>query len=184
MHQKGNILIFVIVLVLAVIISGYLVIEKTTSTYLSTNTNTKISKTIGKILGPDGLTYNYSANLSDLKNIGISGKVNTSFIDGSFTVYSKIHNLPDPQAGHSYYGWVGKKSEDGNIKYVNIGLVAKNDKEFINIFQGGTDMSYFIYYLLSQETDNQDPKTPTSKIAEAILTKNEIQPTPRKINPN
>jgi len=184
MQQKGNILIFVIVVVLAVIISGYLVIEKTTSAYLSTIPNKKISKNTGKILGPDGLIYNYSANINDLKNIGISGKVNTSFIDGSFTVYSKIHNLPDPQAGHSYHGWVGKKSEDGNIKYVNIGLAAKNDMEYTNIFQGGTDMSYFIYYLLSEETDKQNPKTPTDKIGEAILTKNEIQPTPRKINTN
>lgn len=184
MHPKGSILIFVVILVVAVVASCYLVIEKTTSAYLVLNGNKKISNTSGKIPGPDELTYNYSGSLNDIKNYKLYGKVNTAFVNGSFTVYSKIYNLPDPQPGHNYQGWLGKKSEDGNIKYVNIGTAEKNSNEFVNIFQGGTDMSFYIYYLLTEELADQTPEVPTNKISEAILTKNEIQPTPRKINSN
>jgi hypothetical protein len=182
MHPKGNVLIFLLVSVVAVIFATYIVIENTSRSYLRVLSNKKPPTNIAKILSPDELVYQYSGKLTGVRDQKLNGKVNTAFIDGSFTVYAKINNLSNPQPSHKYYGWIGKRGETGQIKYINIGQAVKNDDYYVNIFQGATDISTHTFYALSEESDSQEPQQPTSTIGESILTKNEIQPTPKKIN--
>ncbi len=181
MHPKGNVLVFLLVTIVAAIFAIYIVIENTSSSYLNSFASNKTSITKGtKILSPDELAYQYSGNISGIREYKLEGKINTSFTDGSFTVFAKIYGLPDPQQSHKYYAWLGKRGETGQITYINVGEVSKNNDHYVNVFQGASDISNHIFYAISEESDSLLPTQPTITIGESILAKNEIQPTPKK----
>ncbi len=177
MNQKGNVLILLLVVVVAVIASGFILIENMTKTISQAQGIKNSGSQLEKVLSPDELSYQYSGDIVDVNNFGLTGKVNTSFFGGSFTLYVKINNLNEPARGSQYIGWLAKRNESGGMRYFKTGSAVKNSNTFVNIFQGGTDVTNYNYYILSQESDDQ-VETPSNKIVEAFLTKNEIQPTP------
>ena len=177
MNQKGNVLILLLVVVVAVIMAGFILIENMTKSISQAQGIQNSGSKYEKILSPDELSYQYSGDIVDVNNFGLTGKAHTSFFGGSFTLYVKINNLNEPSEGQQYIGWLAKKNETGGMRYFKAGSAVKNADSYVNIFQGGTDVTNHNYYILSQESDDQ-VEMPSNKIVESFLIKNQIQPTP------
>ncbi len=177
MNQKGNVLILLLVVVVAVITAGFILIENMTKSISQAQGIQNSSSKYEKIPSPDELSYQYSGDIVDVNNLGLNGKANTSFFGGSFTLYAKINNLKEPNNGSQYIGWLAKRNDAGGMRYFKAGSAVKNADTYVNIFQGGTDVTNHNYYILSQESDDQ-VEMPSNKVVEAFLIKNQIQPTP------
>lgn len=183
MRPKGTVLVFVIITIVLIGLGLFIfskIFSNTPLSYSSPNGQSSSSPKL-KIASPDELTYQYSSNLDDLTRTGAKGRVSTGFFDGSFTLYAKIYSLKDPNPKYVYQGWVGKKDDGGEIKYTSVGLVAKNGDDYVNIFQGGTDWTNRIYYVISEENELAIPISPSNKLIQGILQRNEIQPTPKTV---
>lgn len=172
MLAKGNVFILLLVIIGSVIVSVFLLIENMTKTPDFSSLQSQYSSDHGKVPGPDELKYLYSAELLDTNNLGIRGTTNTTFFGGSFTIYTKIFNLKDPGDGKQYIGWLVRRDPNGSLMYFKVGTAYKNIDDYVNIFQGGTDITHYRQYILSVESD-ENVSIPSNKIAEAFLVKNE-----------
>jgi len=112
MNQKGNVLILLLVVVVAVIMAGFILIENMTKSISQAQGIQNSGSKYEKILSPDELSYQYSGDIVDVNNFGLTGKAHTSFFGGSFTLYVKINNLKEPSEGQQYIGWLAKKKRN------------------------------------------------------------------------
>lgn len=173
MLPKGNIFILLLVVVGSVIISVFFVIENMVKVPNFSSTQSQYSAPEqSKIPSPDELNYLYSAELLDINNLGLSGRTSTTFFGGSFTIYTKILNLKDPDRGKQYIGWLVKRDPNGSLTYFKVGAAYRNSDNYVNIFQGGTDITHYRQYVLSVESD-ENVTIPSNKITEAYLIKTE-----------
>ncbi|MBI2474017.1 anti-sigma factor [Candidatus Uhrbacteria bacterium] len=93
-----------------------------------------------------------SAALADVTGGDSFGLAYAHFEDGTYTIISKMGNLPEPAQGYFYEGWLVRRGDDFSV--LSIGHAVKTEKGYMNVYQSPTDLSDHAFYVLTLEPED------------------------------
>ncbi len=96
-----------------------------------------------------------SAALADVTGGDSFGLAYAHFEDGTYTIISKMGNLPEPAQGYFYEGWLVRRGDDFSV--LSIGPAVKIEKGYMNVYQSPTDLSDHAFYVLTLEPEDTNP---------------------------
>lgn len=117
--------------------------------------------------------------LSELKNVvggkkikgvvfdGASGNVKASYLESGYFMVASFDNLPDPEDGYFYEGWLVREGEDPDI--VSAGRVGKADGAYTNVYTSLDDMTDHDLFVLTLENDDEAKEPSKDRIFEGRL---------------
>lgn len=107
-----------------------------------------------------------SAALADVTGGGSFGLAFTQLDKSGFTLIAKMGNLPIPQEGFFYEGWIVRRGDTMSV--VSTGKVQQVGEQTVNVFLSPTDFSDHDFYVLTLEPDDGDP-APAEHILEGTI---------------
>lgn len=129
------------------------------------NVEGKNPANIEKYLAKDFTGWN-SAALADVTAGGSFGLAFATIENGTYTLVAKMGNLPEPQNGYVYEGWLVKRGEE--MQVVNVGVARAQETQHIMIFMSPEDLSDYTFFVLTLEPDD-DNTAPAEHILEGTL---------------
>ena len=107
-----------------------------------------------------------SAALADVTTGGSFGLAFSKIESGSYTLVSKMGNLPELSEGSHYEGWIVKRGD--GMRVMSVGKAIKNEDQFIIVFKSSEDLTAFDFFVLTLEPDETNP-APASHILEGTF---------------
>ena len=107
-----------------------------------------------------------AAALADVTGGGSFGIARTRFLNGKFILVAELGNLPDPQLGYSYQGWLVRRGEQ--MDAVSAGIPVKTDKGNAIVYLSSQDFTAHDFFVLTLEPDDGNP-SPAGHILEGEI---------------
>lgn len=109
--------------------------------------------------------YSFEGVLEAVDGGNGTGVAKAVFADGKYMMMASIENIPDPEEGFFYEGWVVRPSP---FNFISTGELEKVDGKWINNYMSETDYSDHIRYVLTIEPDDNDP-APADHVVEGDM---------------
>ena len=93
-----------------------------------------------------------SAALADVTGGDSFGLAYAHFEDGTYTIITKMGNLPEPAQGYFYEGWLVRRGDAFSV--LSIGRAVKTESGYMNVYQSPTDLSDHAFYVLTLELED------------------------------
>ncbi|KKR04646.1 MAG: hypothetical protein UT30_C0005G0049 [Candidatus Uhrbacteria bacterium GW2011_GWF2_39_13] len=93
-----------------------------------------------------------SAALADVTGGDSFGLAYANFSNETYTIITKMGNLPEPAQGYFYEGWLIRRGDSFSV--LSIGHAVKTEKGYMNVYQSPTDLSDHAFYVLTLEAEN------------------------------
>lgn len=93
-----------------------------------------------------------SAALADVTGGDSFGLAYAHFSNGTYTIMTKMGNLPEPAQGYFYEGWLVRRGDSFSV--LSIGRAVKIEKGYMNVYQSPTDLSDHAFYVLTLEPED------------------------------
>lgn len=101
------------------------------------------------------IEYTLRAELEDVAGDGGTGTVEATTQDGRYYLNGTFEDLPEPEDGYFYEGWIVRASPSSVI---STGVVEKeDDNTWTNVYGSDTDYTDHDRYVLTIEPDDGDP---------------------------
>lgn len=113
------------------------------------------------------MDYMYKGDLDPVDGSNSSGVAMASFKDGEYMMRAEIRDLPDPEEGFFYEGWVVRKEP---FAFISTGELEKEGDAWINVYNSSTDYTDYNRYVLTIEPDDGDP-APADHVVEGDMMK-------------
>jgi hypothetical protein len=109
--------------------------------------------------------YELKASLHDVTGGNATGIANSTFKDGSYSLYASFANLKEPNNDDFYEGWLVRKDP---FDFISTGKVEKLGGMYTNIYSSQKDLSKYNLYVLTLEPNDGNP-APAKHIVEGVL---------------
>ncbi len=106
------------------------------------------------------------AALADVTAGGSFGLAHATFANGQYLLFAKMGNLPEPQNGFFYEGWIVRRGE--TLSVMSVGRAQRVGDQYVNAFRSKTDLSNHDFFVLTLEPSDNNP-VPAEPILEGIL---------------
>ena len=169
-----NIVIVIVVIILIVL--GFWLFSGDTKNENEASPTTSPS---GTVQGDNSDLFDYKSTLLNVSsNSGLAqatGNVMAGFIDGTYRLEAKFENLPVPEQGTYYQGWLVQNYVQSLAGLATTEKISTGRIEFekggaLNIFTSNTDLTDYTFYFLTLES-NIDGVSTSNKIMEGELKK-------------
>ncbi len=107
-----------------------------------------------------------SAALADVTGGGSFGLAFSTTESGGYALLAKMGNLPIPQQGYRYEGWLVRRGSE--LSVIPLGPATQIEEQFVQVFLTQEDISDHDFYVLTLEPDDENP-TPAEHILEGTL---------------
>lgn len=121
------------------------------------------------------LVYDYEGELLDVTDAqpvrqtsfdgNSSGVAKATFGDGAYSMMATFENLPEPQGGDFYEGWIVRKTP---FHFISTGELDFENGEFSNTYMSEADLTDHDFYVLTIEPDDGDP-APAEHVVEGTM---------------
>ena len=129
------------------------------------------------------IIYDYFGQLTDVtqaKTIrgvmtagNASGGARATFYDDTYYLLATFANVPEPQNGDFYEGWVVRKEP---FDFISTGPVVVIDGAMVNGYVSKQDLTDYNFYVLTLEPDDGNP-APADHVVEGTMQKLDIEST-------
>ena len=115
------------------------------------------------------VSYDYFGDLVDVSGGEASGTARAYFNGQEYILVADFNNLPDPESGYFYEGWVVRKQP---LSVISTGSAKsrKLESTYQNTFISNQDLTDHDFYVLTIEPDDGDP-APAAHILEGTMIK-------------
>jgi len=111
------------------------------------------------------IDYTYRGQLADVAGGNASGTASADVVDGAYHLYASFANLPAPEDGYFYEGWVVRKSP---FDVVSTGVVTEHSTQTVNAYLSRENLLDHTFYVLTLEPDDGNP-APAGHVLEGTL---------------
>lgn len=112
--------------------------------------------------------FDFNAELEDVSGGDAAGYAGAYFNEG-YRLYVLMTDLPHPEDGFFYEGWVVRESP---LSVISTGRADRNLGDYVNSHQSEEDLTDHDLYVLTLEPDDGDPD-PAEHIMEGIMVEEE-----------
>lgn len=116
-----------------------------------------------KAMGPG--PFDFNTDLEDVSGGNATGYAGAYFAEGEYHVFAQFENLPHPEEGYFYEGWVVRKSP---LSVLSTGEAVRSLGDYHNTFRSAQDLTDHDFYVLTLEPDDGDPE-PAEHILEGTM---------------
>lgn len=109
--------------------------------------------------------YTHMADLIDVSGGDATGIAKAGFVNQTYNLSASFANLPDPEQGYFYEGWVVRKEP---FDFISTGEAEKLGGVYSNLYKSETNLMDYDFYVLTIEPDDNDP-APAGHILEGTL---------------
>ncbi|MEK7615264.1 MAG: anti-sigma factor [Patescibacteria group bacterium] len=107
-----------------------------------------------------------SAALADVTTGGSFGLAHATFQNGSYLLVSKMGNLPEPQNGFFYEGWIVRRGDV--MRVMSLGRAQLVENQYVITFRSRVDLSDHDFFVLTLEPSDNNP-VPAEHILEGMF---------------
>ena len=109
--------------------------------------------------------FDFNADLADVSGGSGTGYAGALVVEGTYTLHAKMENLPHPEQGYFYEGWVVRSEP---LSVISTGEATRSFGKYYNGFTSDQDLTDHTQYVLTLEPDDGDP-APAEHILEGTM---------------
>lgn len=134
---------------------------------LPANDDAAISVSEAEMEKIKSVEYMYKGDLSPVDGGNGSGAAMATFENDEYLMRAEINNIPDPEEGFFYEGWVVRPEP---FNFISTGELKKEGDTWVNDYMSETDFTDHFRYVLTIEPDDNDP-APADHVVEGDMMK-------------